>query len=76
MSLGISACRKHFFCLTHTLTSSFVSYFFLSGSSGGLKSVLGVLFSDTLINLEALKRIFLRGPKMDFFLKGLVQGQK
>ena len=31
-------------------------------------------FLDTLIRLEAFKRIFVFGPKIDFFSKGLVQG--
>ena len=31
-------------------------------------------FSDTMIHLEVFKRIFVGGPKIDFFPKGLVQG--
>ena len=30
--------------------------------------------SDTLIHMKAFKRIFVGGPKMDFFPKGLVLG--
>ena len=31
-------------------------------------------FLDTLISLEAFKKIFVCRPKIDFFSKGLVQG--
>ena len=31
-------------------------------------------FLETLIRLEAFKRIFVFCPKLDFFSKGLVQG--
>ena len=35
------------FCLTLTLTSSFVGYFYVPGPLGGLKSVSGNVFGDT-----------------------------
>ena len=36
------------------------------------------IFSDKLIRLKALKRIFVFGPKIDFFLRGesMLSGQK
>ena len=35
------------FCLTLTLTSSFVGYFFVPGPLGGIKSVSGDIFGHT-----------------------------
>ena len=59
------------------MASSFVGNLFVAGPLGGLKSVSGS-FSDTLIRLEAFKRIFVFRPKIDFFPRGksMVFGQK
>ena len=58
-----------------------MGYFFVAGPLGGLKHSQGT-FSDTLIPLEAFKRIFFLRPKgifvlsskIDFFPRGRFRG--
>ena len=54
-----------------------MGYFFVPVLLGGVTIVLKDVL-DTLILLEAFKRIFVSGPKIDFFPRGYsrVFGQK
>ena len=81
MTLRISECRRtplgirilvqkkpwqRIFCLTLTLTSSFVGYFFVPGPLGGIKSVPA--------SIESFKKNICILSKNQPFPKGLVHG--
>ena len=51
------------------VTLSFVGYFFVPCPLGGLKSVPGDVFRHAEL-INTFTGIFLRGPKIDFFLRG------